>query len=51
LNVERNKIVHIKVYPARSVAYPFLKEVLRIRWRRAIAGIDPAGCLFSTSMY
>ncbi len=32
LDVERNKIVHLKVYPARNalVAYSFLKEVLRM---------------------
>ncbi|MHC1587988.1 MAG: hypothetical protein ACXQTX_05970 [Candidatus Syntropharchaeia archaeon] len=32
LYVERNKIVHLKVYPARNAltAYSFLKEVLKI---------------------
>ena len=32
LDVERNKIVHLKVYPARNAltAYSFLKEVLKI---------------------
>lgn len=32
LDVERNKIIHLKVYPARNAltAYSFLKEVLRI---------------------
>ena len=32
LDVERNKIIHLKVYPARNTltAYSFLKEVLRM---------------------
>ena len=32
LDVERNKIIHLKVYPARNAltAYSFLKEVLRM---------------------
>ena len=32
LDIERNKIIHLKVYPARNAltAYSFLKEVLRM---------------------
>jgi len=32
LDVERNKIIHLKVYPARNAltAYSFLKEILKM---------------------